>query len=300
MATVYDHITANRVKTWVIMGLFSLFVFVVLTVFASAMGLTSESGIGFLGIGFIIIGIINFFSYYYSDKMVLGISGAKPIAKKDAPELYRVVENICIASGQPMPKVYLMNETAPNAFATGRDPKHAAVAVTRGLLEYLDRDELEGVIGHELSHIKNYDTRLMSIVAILVGTVALLADWFMRMQFFGGSRDRERGGSLILIVAMIMAVLAPIVGMLIQLAISRRREFLADASSALLTRNPNSLADALTKIDKNTTPLRSVSTATAHLFIANPFKERGMTSAIAKFFSTHPPVSERVALLRAM
>jgi heat shock protein HtpX len=276
----------------------------VVYIFTNALGFRGPSALGFSGIALIIAGIMNFFSYYYSDKMVMAISGAKQIQKKDSPTLFRTVENLCIASGLPMPKVYVIDDSAPNAFATGRDPKHAAIAFTTGILEKLSKLELEGVTAHELSHVGNYDTRLMSIVSILVGLVALLADWFLRITWLGGGNrddDKDSSSAIFMIIALVLAILAPIVAVLIQLAISRKREFLADASGALLTRNPDELADALLKISADKEPLEVANKATAHLYIVNPFKEgHKLRGAFANLFNTHPPIEERVKALRAM
>lgn len=302
--TAYTEVSANRFKTWLIMFLFATFITAVAFVFARGLGFPTPSALGFTGIALIISGLINFFSYYNSDKIVMAISGAKQIQKKDSPEVFRIVENLTIASGLPMPKVYIIDDTAPNAFATGRDPKHAAIAFTSGILQKLSKLELEGVSAHELSHVGNYDTRLMTIVSILVGTVALLADFFIRLTWFGGrDRDEDRGqaGAFFAIVGIILAILSPIIATLIQLAISRKREFLADASGALLTRNPDSLADALLKISKDKEPLEVANKATAHLYIENPFKNpQKLTGTFANLFNTHPPVEERVKALRAM
>ncbi len=231
----------------------------------------------------------------------MAISGAKQIQEKDNSTLFHTVENLCLGAGQPMPKIYVINEAAPNAFATGRDPKHAAIAVTTGLLEKLEKLELEGVIAHELSHVKNYDTRLMTIIVILVGLVALMADFFMRSVFWGrGDSEDRRGAAIFMILALVAAILAPLTAKLIQLAVSRRREFLADASGALLTRYPDGLASALEKIAADRTPLPSASTATAHLYIASPFKGKQAINWFTKLFMTHPPVEERIKALRAM
>lgn len=301
--TAYTQISSNRVKTWFIMFFFAFFVTVVFYIFASAYGFDAPSALGISGIALILAGIMNFFSYYTSDKLVMAISGAKQIQKKDNPELFRTVENLCIVSGLPMPKVYLIDDTAPNAFATGRDPKHAAIAFTGGILSKLSKLELEGVAAHELSHVGNYDTRLMTIVSILVGTVALAADFFLRISFYSrGDRDNDRGGNAIfLALGLVMAILAPIIATLIQLAISRKREFLADASGSLLTRNPDSLAEALLKISKDREPLEAANKATAHLYITNPLKnQKNAIGLFANLFNTHPPIEERVKALRAM
>lgn len=228
---------------------------------------------------------------------------AKPIEKKDNPELYRLVENLCITAGLPLPKIYIIEEAQPNAFATGRDAKHAVVAVTRGLLEKLDRVELEGVLSHELAHIGNKDMLLQTIVVVLVGIVAILSDFFLRISFWGGVRRREedsRQGNILVFLGLIVAILAPIAATLIQLAISRKREFLADASGALLTRYPDGLARALEKISKDSNSLRVASNATAHLYIVNPFRGEKKISWFAKLFMTHPPVEERIKALREM
>jgi len=303
MTTAYTGIESNRFKTWLIMLLFAFFITFVVFVFSNALGFRGPSALGFSGIALIIAGIMNFFSYYNSDKIVMAVSKAKQIQKNDNPTLFRTVENLCIASGLPMPKIYIMDDSAPNAFATGRDPKHAAIAFTTGILSKLNKLELEGVTAHELSHVGNYDTRLMTIVSILVGTVALLADFFLRISFYSrGDRDEDRGGQAIFVIlGLVMAILAPIAATLIQLAISRKREFLADASGVLLTRNPEGLASALIKISNDQEPLEVANKATAHLYIANPFKDahKGV-SLFANLFNTHPPIADRVKALRAM
>lgn len=297
--TIYNQIDANRRKTILLMVGFSIFIIAISYILVFALGFEGPGALGFVGIVLIISGFINLGSYYWSDKLVLRMTGAKPIEKKDNPELYRVVDNLTIASGVPVPKIYVVDDAAPNAFATGRDPKHAAIAFTTGLLNRLEKLELEGVVAHELSHVRNYDTRLMSIVVILVGTVALLADIFFRSLWFGGGRSRRSGGALILILGVVVAILAPIAAQLIKFSISRRREFLADSSGALLTRNPESLASALLKIDSDTTPARNASAANAHMFIINPFKGKQAKSWFVRLFRTHPPVEERVKVLRS-
>ncbi len=242
------------------------------------------------------------FSYYASAAITLAISGAKPIVKSDAPELYRIVENLAIAGGLPMPRVYIMNDPAPNAFATGRDPKHSVVAVTTGLLEIMDKTEVEGVIAHELSHVGNYDIRLMTVVVVLVGVLSLVSNLFVRFSIFGGGDDGEsnnnQGNTIFFILGIIMAILAPIAASIIQLAISRNREYLADASGVLLTRYPEGLASALTKIGQSKRPLSHANTATAHLYISNPFKQAG--SKLLRLFDTHPPLEDRIKRLRGM
>ena len=300
--TAYTEVSSNRFKTWIIMLGFAFFITFAIFIFGAAYGLDLPSALGFSGFALIIAGIMNFIAYYNSDKMVMAISQAKQIQKKDNPTLFRTVENLTIASGLPMPKIYIIDDTAPNAFATGRDPKHAAIAFTTGILQKLTKLELEGVAAHELSHVGNYDTRLMSVVSILVGTVALAADFFLRMSFYSRrDRDREGGSGIFMVLGIVMAILAPIVAMLIQLAISRKREYLAYASGTLITRNPDSLADALLKLSKDTEPLEAANKATAHLYIVNPLKNRkDAIGWFAGLFNTHPPIEERVKKLRTM
>lgn len=299
--TIYNAIGSNKRKTWIVMFFFILFFLLVSYVLGRALGY----GLSFVGVILILSGIMSFGSYYYSDKIVLSMSNAHQIKKEDNPELFNIVQNLSIGSGIPMPKVYIVNDPAPNAFATGRDPKHAAVAATTGILERLSKSELEGVIGHELSHVKNYDTRLMGVIAILAGCIVILSDFFMRSMWFGGGndRDRENGNVIFLIIGILAAILAPIAATLIQLAISRRREYLADASGALLTRYPEGLASALEKIADDPHILKSASNATAHMYIENPFKAdtgKKTRSFLANLFSTHPPIEERIKILRSM
>ncbi|MBI4058099.1 M48 family metallopeptidase [Candidatus Microgenomates bacterium] len=285
------------------MVFFSFFAVGVVYVLARGFGFGDVGGLGIVGIALIVAGIMNFVSYFWSDKIVLTISRAKLIKKEDNPEVYRLVENLCIAGGLPLPKIYLIDDTAPNAFATGRDPKHAAIAVTGGILQKLNKQELEGVISHELSHVGNRDTLVMSVVSILVGTIALLSDWFLRMMWYGGrhNNDRDnRAGALFAILALVAAILAPIVATLIQLAVSRRREFLADASGVLLTRYPQGLMSALQKISSDREPLEVANRGTAHLFIVNPLKGKQAVGWFSNLFNTHPPIQERVRRLREM
>jgi len=244
-------------------------------------------------------------SYYYSDKITLAISSAHEVKHSDNPQLYHIVENLCITAGLPVPKVYIINDSAPNAFATGRDPKHAVICVTTGLLSKLNKTELQGVIAHELSHVGNYDIRFMTIVVILVGFLALLSDWFLRWSWWGGGRRRDGDnqlGGIMFLIAIILAILSPIIATLIQLAISRKREYLADASGALLTRYPDGLASALEKISKDKEPLEAANKATAHLYISNPFKQGESRSVgwLSKLFNTHPPIKDRIKKLREM
>jgi heat shock protein HtpX len=246
--------------------------------------------------------ISSFVSYWFSDKIVLSLSRAKEIKKSEAPELYRLVENLCITAGLPLPKIYIIAESAPNAFATGRDKNHAVVAVTRGLLEKLEKVELEGVIAHELAHIGNRDMLLQTVVVVLAGIIAYLSNILLRISWRSGfSRRNNRNGNILLMFFTLIAlILAPIAATLIRLAISRKREFLADASAAMLTRYPEGLARALEKISADQNPLRVASNATAHLYIANPFKGKEATNWFIKLFSTHPPIEERIRALREM
>lgn len=283
-------------KTWLIMLLFVVFITTIVYVFSKAMGFD----ISLVGIALILSGITSIGSYYYSDKLVLATSGAKQIQKSDYPQYFRIVENLSIASGLPMPKIYVVNDDSPNAFATGRDPKHAVVCATTGILSMLNESELEGVIAHELSHIKNYDIRLMGIVAILVGFIAIAANIFMRSLWFRGDDDDRNSNQIFLIVGIFFAILSPIIATLIQLAVSRKRELLADASGALLTRYPEGLANALEKISNYPKPLKNANNATAHLFIINPFKGKDAKTWFSGLFNTHPPIEERIKILRSM
>lgn len=243
--------------------------------------------------------VMNVYSYWYSDRLVVKMTRAVPADPSQYRELHRILENLAITAGLPKPRLYVVNDPAPNAFATGRDPAHAVVACTTGILALLDRTELEGVLAHELSHVGNRDMLVSTVAVVLVGFVAIVADLFLRMQLFGGGRDRNMH-PLVLVLGLVFAVLAPIAASLIQLAISRKREFLADASGALLTRYPEGLASALQKISRYHAPMQHASHATAHLFIANPFggTGRGIGASMNRLFATHPPVEERVAALR--
>ena len=300
MSTIYAHQASNVRKTWVIMSAFLVFIILVGWVFAQAM---QTPGALYIAVAFALI--MNVASYWYSDKLVLMMTRAKEVQKKDAPELYRIVENLAITAGLPTPKVYIINEPAPNAFATGRDEKHAVVAVTAGLLQRLDKAELEAVLAHELSHIGNKDMLVSTVAVVLVGFVALLSDFFLRWTMYGGRGRRDDRGDgraqvLFLVIGIVLAILAPLVATLLRLAVSRSREFLADASGAMLTRHPEALATALEKIAQDPNELRTANHATAHLFFANPFKNGEKKGFLTKLFMTHPPVEERTRALREM
>lgn len=255
----------------------------------------------FLYVALIFALVMNVTSFWYSDKIVLRMTNAKPIAKEEAPELYNIVENLAITTGLPMPKVYVVDDPAPNAFATGRDPKHAVVAVTTGLMQILDRSELEGVVAHEMAHIGNRDMLVMTVAVVLAGCVAMLADIFSRSLLYGGGNNRDRHPAF-LILAIVGIILAPIAAKLIQLAVSRKREYLADATGALTTRYPEGLASALEKISSHNIPMKRTSHATAHLFIADPYGrgKRGFIQKAYSLFHTHPPAEDRISRLRSM
>jgi len=281
-----------------IMTLFVAFVTTLFYIFGQASGY----GISFVGIALIFSGVTSLASYYYSDQIILSMSNAHHIQKKDNPMLYRLVENLTIAAGMPLPKIYIINDSATNAFATGRDPEHAVICFTTGILEKLNKAELEGVVAHELSHVQNYDIRMMSIVTVLVGTVTLAADFFLRSMWFGG-RDNENKGSaqgVFILIGIVLALLSPLIATLIQLAVSRKREYLADAAGVLLTRYPEGLASALEKISQDKEPLEVANNATAHLYIANPFKGKDFGNWLSSLFNTHPPMKDRVKILRSM
>ena len=292
MATIYTHKDSNIRKTWTLITVFLVIII--------SFGWVISQAYGNPVILYVFAGVasaMSIISYWFSDKIVIASMRAKEATKEKHSELIRIVENLAITAGLPMPRVYIVPESAPNAFATGRNPKRAVVAVTEGLLTRLDRSELEGVIAHELAHIGNRDMLLGTVVVVLVGFISIISDILLRAQIFGGGRgSRESGVFTLLMIAG--AIIAPIAALLLQLAISRKREFLADASGALLTRYPEGLANALVKISSDPTPMRRASTATAHLWLASPLKcgkKRGM---IAKWFMTHPPIEDRVRQLR--
>lgn len=295
--TLYTHAESNTRKTWIYLTVFLLLIIGL----GWLLGYLLESQI--IIIFAVVLSILmSFSSYWYSDKIVLAMSRARPIEKKDNPELYRLVENLSITAGLPLPKIYIIESAQPNAFATGRDPKHAVVAVTSGLLEKLERAELEGVIAHELSHIGNKDILLGTIIVVLVGIVVLLSNFFLRISFFGGGRrgSKGSGGTILLVLGIVAAILAPLAATLIKLAISRKREFLADTSGSLLTRYPEGLARALEKISNDPHPLRTANNSTAHLYIASPFKGKQTKSWFHRLFMTHPPMEDRIKALRSM
>ncbi len=280
------------------MVLFVIFITLFVWIIAKLLGY----GPSVIGMALIFSGIISFGSYWWSDKIILGISGARPAQRNKDFNFFTVSENLAMAARIPKPKLYVIDSPALNAFATGRDPKHAVICVTSGLLKKLNRTELEGVVAHELSHVKNYDTRLMSIVTVLVGMVVLIGDFFIRRSFFGGSRNRQSGnfGVVMLVVGIVVALLSPLIAKLIQLAISRRREFLADASAVLITKFPPGLINALEKISKDKHSLKTATKATENLFIMNPFKGKQSKRWLTSLFNTHPPVDERISALKGM
>lgn len=292
---MYTQVAANKRKSILLTALFVVLVSALGYVYSVAFA--RPGAFIFVMVFAVVYALV---SYHFSAQIALGLAGAKPIAKQDAPELYRLVENLSIAGGLPMPKVYIVNDPSPNAFATGRDPQHAVVAVTTGILQLLNKEELEGVLAHELSHVGNYDIRFMAVVMVMVTVVSLLSDFFFRISFFGGEDDERGGNPIALIVAIAAAVIAPLVAALLQLAVSRRREYLADASGALLTRYPEGLASALEKIGGVNRPLEHASTANAHMYFSNPLAGRKSGPFVMNLFSTHPPIDERIKRLRAM
>jgi heat shock protein HtpX len=297
---IYDQIASNRRRTFLLMVAF----FILTSVASIGLGIVMGLPPGISPIIIVFVLLFAAFSFFSSDSVALAVAGAKQVTVEQERELYRVVENLCIGAGLPMPKVYVIEDGAMNAFATGRDPKHASVAITRGLMEKLEYRELEGVMAHELSHVANRDTLLTGTTVVLVGVLALLSDLALRMTIWGaGSRrsysdKNSKGGGLILLFALAAAILAPIAAKVISLAVSRQREYLADASGALLTRYPEGLARALEKIRGDTDPLDAATKATEHLYFVNPLSDH--TSALNNLFSTHPPIEERIRLLRAM
>lgn len=296
MSTLYTHQGENLRKTWLLMGVFLILVIAI--GYAVSWYLNSP---GILYIAVIFALLMNIGSYWFSDKIVLSMTNAKPVTRAEYPDLWNVVENLSITAGLPMPKVYVVNDPAPNAFATGRNPEHAVVAATTGLLQILDRTELEGVMAHELSHVGNRDMLVMTVAVVLAGFVAIIADFFMRAMLHGGGGDRQKS-PIFLVLGIVGIILVPIASQLIKLAISRKREYLADASGALLTRYPEGLASALEKIAGHSRPMQKASHATAHLFIADPFagEKQSIGAKIGNLFQTHPPARDRIRILREM
>jgi heat shock protein HtpX len=304
MALTYTEIARNKRESWYLIAIFLVIITALGYVFARVY---NNQAILVFAVGFSLFS--SWISYFFSDSITLAISRAQLVDRAQAPDLYRLVENLCIAAGLPTPKIYIIDDPAPNAFATGRDPEHAVVCVTSGILRIMEKSELEGVIAHELSHIGNYDIRVMTLVVVLVGTITLLSDWFLRFGFLGGRRrsSNSEGGQVLAIMAIIglvLAILSPIIATLIKLAVSRHREYLADASGALLTRYPEGLARALEKIAADEEPMQHANNATAHLYFASPFKaDTSHDTAghwFANLFNTHPPITERIKRLRSM
>ena len=298
---MYEQIASNKRRSFLLVFFFLALIFLLAWLFEQMVGMGTE---GLIFALLLAVGM-TVGSYYYSDKIVLAMSKARPVTKEEFPYLYNVVEGLTIAAGLPPPRCYVIDDTAPNAFATGRNPKNSVIVVTTGLLDKLNRVELEGVIAHEMSHIKNYDVLLQTLVVVMVGIVALLSDWMRRTFWWGGGRRRSSdrgkgsgGAAIILALALIMAILSPLIAQLIRFAVSRKREFLADANGAMLTRYPPGLASALRKIAADKEPLEAANKATAHLYIVNPLKD--IRGPVNRLFSTHPPIEERIAALEKM
>jgi heat shock protein HtpX len=309
----YDLINKNKRESWILIFSFLVVISALGWVFAQVY---QNSAILYLAVIFSIGSAL--ISYYFADSITLAVSKAQEVDRATNQQLYNIVENLCITAGIPTPKIYIIQDSAPNAFATGRDPKHAVICFTTGILQKLDKTELEGVTAHELSHIGNYDIRLMTLVVVLVGMIALMSNWFLRFSFFGGRRrsnnnDSGNLGMILFAVGILLAILSPLIATIIKLAVSRQREYLADASGALLTRYPEGLAVALEKISSDQTPLVEANNATAHLYIVSPFHQdreqatssnpenpHGARSWLAGLFNTHPPIADRVKRLREM
>ena len=299
MATIWTHRDSNIRKTWFLITLFLVIVTTVGWVFSQIYG-----NPGIFIFAFLLSILMSVFSYWFSHKIVIASTGAKLLPDSAAPEVHNIIENLAITAGLPKPKVYIVDSPQPNAFATGRNPENAVVAVTSGILEKMNRTELEGVLAHEMSHIGNRDMLVSTVVVVLVGVVQLLADIFLRSMWWGGgNNDRDRGsaGGILLLIGIALAILAPIAAILIQLAVSRKREYLADASGALLTRYPEGLASALQKLAHDNTPMRQANHATAHLWLDDPYQgKKNTVSWLAKIFMTHPPIEDRIKRLREM
>lgn len=295
---IYSQINANKIRTYVLMAFFITFFAVVAWIFGEARGY----GTAYVGIAIVLASLTSVGSFFWGDQVILAMSGARQADRKRDFDFYTVAENLAISAGLPKPKLYVIDDTAMNAFATGRDPQHAIVVATSGILARLDRRELEGVIAHEMSHIKNFDIRLMLVVGVLVGSIAFLADWFLRSLWWGRRRDSEErsNNGIFMIVGLVLAIISPLLASVIQLAISRQREYLADANGAFLTRYPEGLARALEKLSQDREVLEAATNATAHLYITNPFKDKKFGAWFSGLFDTHPPIEERIKRLRAM
>ncbi len=296
MSTLYNQSEKNTYKAYAYLA---GFIALIASVGWALSYFYQDVTILYIALGFSLI--TSFYSYWNSDKIVLKISKAKPASKEEYPELHRITENLAISNGLPKPRLYVMEDAQPNAFATGRNPEKGVIAVTTGLMERLERAELEAVIAHELGHIGNNDILISSIVVVLVGTIVLIADFFFRMAFFGRmGGGRDKGGALIMVGAIVFIILAPILAQLLKLAISRKREYLADSTAALTTRYPEGLARALEKISKDPRQLKTANDATAHLYLVSPFRGKEQNSWFRKLFMTHPPVEDRIKALREM
>lgn len=296
---MYEQIARNKRASWLlVLGLVAILMLLGFVIGMALFG-SKSGGVGVLGVFGLVAIIWSLIGYYAGSSMVLAAAGAHEVTREQAPQLWNVVEEMAIAGGLPVPRVFVIEDPAPNAFATGRDPSRAIVAVTSGLVATMNRDELQGVVAHELSHVRNYDIRFMTLVGILVGVIALVCDFFLRFTLFGGDDDEGGGNIVFLIVGLVLAIIAPLAAMIVQFSVSRHREFLADASGVQLTRNPAGLASALEKIAADPRPLRHATRATQHLYIANPLKKKKLKES-AGLFDTHPPISERIAILRAM
>ena len=298
MATLWTHKDSNIRKTWLLMTTFFIVVISVGWVFSRAFGNPS-----ILVFAVLLSTGMSIASYWWSDQIVIKSTGARLLPDAEAPDLHNIIENLAITAGLPKPKIYLVNSAQPNAFATGRDPEHAVVAVTTGLLERMNRSELEGILAHELSHVGNRDMLVSTVVVVLVGVIQLLSDIFLRSMWWGGNRDREGGQAqaIFMLAGIVLSLLAPFAAILIQLAVSRKREYLADASGALLTRYPEGLASALEKLAADNTPMRQANHATAHLWLDDPYQgKKNTVSWFAKLFMTHPPIEERIRVLRGI
>ena len=301
--THYQLVSSNKTKSLLVIVGFVAFILSAAYIMVEGFGY----GLDLMGFALIFAGLSSFGSYYFSDKIILGVSGAREANRKEFFDFYTVAENLSSSQKLPLPKLYVIDDSSMNAFATGRDPEHAVVCATTGLLSRLNRREIEGVVAHELSHVKNYDIRLMSLVTVLVGFISLLADWILRMTYWGGDRKRNnRDGDsqiqlILFVVGIILALLSPLIAQLIKLAISRKREFLADASAVAMTKNPQGMIDALQKLGLDKEPLEAANKATAHLYVTNPLKNlHGGVGMFSKLFATHPPLSERVKALKSI